>query len=141
MQNPDCGILLKQIDTLLAKRANAAMKQAGVTLSQVTLLRVLAEQPQQRAEFKFVERELGVSQPTTAGLIARLREKGLVTCCASPTTANAKVAQLTPAGQAVVEACEHDMRHEEEVIFAGFAPDEREQLLAMLARVRANLGG
>ena len=141
MQNPDCGILLKQIDTLLAKRANAAMKQAGVTLSQVTLLRVLAEQPQQCAEFKLVERELGVSQPTTAGLIARLREKGLVTSCASPTTANAKVAQLTQAGQAVIEACEQDMQREEETIFAGFAPDEREQLLKMLERIRANLGG
>ena len=137
----DCGMLIKQIDSLLAKRANAALQAHGVTFSQITTLRVIAESPGQEAPFKHIERTLKVSQPTTAGLIARLRDKGLVETFDAPDTPNAKIARLTPAGREVCELARTDMETEDARMFDGFTDEERATFAALLRRVVANVGG
>lgn len=136
----DIGIQFKRIDTLIAKRANAQLAQLDITFSQASVLRVLAQSPDGEAAFKHVERTLDVSQPTVAGLIARLREKGLVTTRVSPDNANAKLVALTDAGVRTCEQASRDVAAENERLLAGFTPDERAQLASLLERIVANVG-
>lgn len=141
MEQTRCELLIKQIDTLLSKSANASLKELDVTFSQVSALRAIESCPGHEAAFKQVERMLKVSQPTTAGLISRLRDKGLVETYDSSTSTNAKVVRLTEKGRQVCEDAEVAMSSEDERILAGFSDEERETFTAMLKRVVDNLGG
>lgn len=141
MEESGCGFLIKQIDSALNKRANANLRDVGVTLSQVAVLRTIYLQPGRQAEFKQVERSLKVSQPTTVGIISRLRDKGLLETFCSPDNPNAKVARLTRQGEEVCEKAGESVVLEEEAMLAGFDDEERDQLMSMLERVSENLGG
>ena len=134
-----CGLLIKQIDSMLSKRANAELKQHGVTVSQVATLNAINSQPNKQASFKQIERTLRVSQPTTAGLLARLREKGLVETFISETNANAKIACLTTKGEALCNQTAKSMANEEEYMLAEFSPEERKIFYRMLVRIAENL--
>ena len=133
------GEMFKRVDGLLEKRANASLAEDGVTLSQMSVLVFLDGEPQKRAEFKDLERALGVSQPTVAGLVSRLRGKGLVDVGASEERVNGKVASLTADGRRVCARAARKMDAEEEQMLAGFSERERGELLGLLGRVADNL--
>ena len=136
-----CGLLIKKIDAMLGKTANASLKDLDVTISQVAALRAIEARPGHEAPFKQVERDLGVSQPTTAGILSRLREKGLIETYDSPTTLNAKVARLTEAGERVCGEAQVRMGQEDDRMLAGFSDEERAQFAGLLERVIENLDG
>ena len=138
-QREECGMRIKRIDTLLSTQANESLGRIGITLSQARLLNVLLDSPGQEAPFKHIEHALRVSQPTTVGLIARLRDKGMVETFDSPLSQNAKVARLTEAGRSACERGRLDMELANARILAGFSPEEREGLIAMLDRIIVNL--
>lgn len=139
MENEDCGFLIKQIDSALNKRANANLKHVGVTLTQVAALEAIYSQPGCQVEFKQLEKLLRVSQPTTVGIISRLRDKGLLETFYSEESPNAKVASLTAAGKAICDEAGQLVAHEEETLLSGFDDDERRQFISMLQRVVDNV--
>lgn len=139
MKNAPSALAIKQIDTMLSRRANAKLEKLGVTLSQVAALRAIASHPEGQAAFKELERDLDVSQPTVAGLIGRLKAKELVDVFDSEETLNAKVVALTGEGRAVIETSREDMELEDETMFSGFTDEERAAFASMVERIAENL--
>lgn len=139
MTDAPSALAIKQIDTMLSRRANAKLEKLGVTLSQVAALRAIASHSGGRAAFKELERDLDVSQPTVAGLIGRLKAKELVVVFDSEETLNAKVVALTGEGRAVIETSREDMELEDETMFSGFTDEERAAFASMVERIAENL--
>lgn len=139
MTEAPSALAIKQIDTMLSRRANAKLEKLGVTLSQVAALRAIASHPEGQAAFKELERDLDVSQPTVAGLIGRLKAKELVDVFDSEETLNAKVVALTGEGRAVIETSREDMELEDETMFSGFTDEERAAFASMVQRIAENL--
>lgn len=139
MDDSRCGLLFKQIDSALQKRANAQLAEQGLTLSQMIALEALYEQPNHQANFKQLERALKVSQPTTVGIISRLKEKGLVDSFISADDQRVKIAVLTELGMDACCSAKKRMASEEEVVLSGFSAKEQKEFQAMLARVLHNI--
>lgn len=72
------GMLLKQINDNLGKRANNELRKSGLTISQIRYLGFMYENGKERTPFKLLEKEFDVAQPTVAGIMRRLEKKGLV---------------------------------------------------------------
>lgn len=77
MQDKTCGLLFKQINDELQKRANNHMRSQNITMSQSVVLLELANAPNNTLSMKALEKHLNVAQPTAVGLISRLEQKNL----------------------------------------------------------------
>jgi len=68
-----------------------------------------------------------------------MERDGLVRRTPHPDDARAMLIHLTDEGQAMMQIFPAIMTEIEQVAFAGFSAQERDQLRALLARIRANL--
>lgn len=75
----------------------------GLTLSQVTILLLLKESRGGTMSMGQIARELGVSLPTTSGLVDRLYREGLVTRVVDDSDRRVVLVRLTPEGRAVIQ--------------------------------------
>lgn len=78
-EDTSCGMLIKQINSALEKNANNTLRKQDLTFAQVSALLAIRDFPVQRISLKELEKILHVAQSTTAGIIYRLEQKGLVT--------------------------------------------------------------
>ncbi len=136
-----CGALLKQIHDVLEKQANNALRGQGITFSQSGVLMLLYEREEKTAAFKELEKDFGVAQPTMAGILRRLEQKGLIVVLEDAEDKRIRRAQLTQAGE---EKCREGYRHRratEEQLLCGLTEQERAELLRLLAKVLASAKG
>ena len=77
MDEVHIGFLLKGIHDKLRARADADLKDKGLTLTQCRVLGFLETNGGAAAQ-KEIERHLGVSHPTVRGIIARMEQGGFV---------------------------------------------------------------
>ena len=134
------GALLKRIDTALGRQANAQLASVGLTLTQVSVLGLLADAPNEGLAQKQIEQELDVSHPTTTGLVKRLGEKGLVAVYESPDDARMKIVRLTAKGREAAREGETHRAKAERALTEGFTDNELAQLKSYLSRIIDNLG-
>lgn len=136
-----CGALLKQIHDVLEKQANNALRGQGITFSQSGVLMLLYEREEKTAAFKELEKDFGVAQPTMAGILRRLEQKGLIAVLEDAEDKRIRRARLTQAGE---EKCREGYRHRratEERLLCGLTEQERAELLRLLAKVLASAKG
>lgn len=98
MQKTECGLLIKQISDQISKTSNNELREDNITLSQLRCLEYIHENPKEKIPLKELEAHFHISQPTLAGLISRLCQKGLVVTEISEINSRAKTVSLTPAG-------------------------------------------
>lgn len=84
---------------------------------------------------------IGVEGPTVVRALQRMAAAGLVVRKKHPTDGRQVVIHLTPAGAQLRTQIPRDLRKVEERAFAEFSQAERAQLLELLERIGANLGG
>lgn len=77
------GFLLKQISDKMRARADADMRCSDLTYSQLMVLGFIEDSGGESSQ-KEIEEYLGVSHPTTVGLISRLKAKDLVKTSVDP---------------------------------------------------------
>ena len=65
--------LIKQLSTEIQKRADAALQESDLTMTQMYFLGALSHLPGRTATLKELERYFRVAQSTAAGVAARLR--------------------------------------------------------------------
>ena len=70
--------LIKQLSTEIQKRADAALQESDLTMTQMYFLGALSHLPGCAATLKELERHFRVAQSTAAGVAARLEKKGAV---------------------------------------------------------------
>ena len=139
MREEPCGLLIKQISEALDKNINKALKEDGLTHSQLMLMIFLSEAEEKKLPFKELEKKLGVAQPTVVGIISRLEQKGFVSTMGDASDKRVKLVELTDSG---MEKCRHT--HEfatraEEKMLSGITDKEKNQLNDLLKKVRNNL--
>jgi len=86
-----------------------------------------------------LRRCMGVTAASISRLLANMERDGLVRRTPHPDDARAMLIYLTDEGQAMMQIFPAIMTEIEQVAFAGFSAQERDQLRALLARIRANL--
>ena len=128
----DIGILFKQINDNLGRRANNELRKSGLTISQIRYLGFMYENGKERTPFKLLEKEFDVAQPTVAGIMRRLEKKGLVRTLPNEEDSRAKDASLTTSGKRVFENGKKHKKEMESLLTSGLSPQECKELRRML---------
>ena len=97
----NAGRLMKQINDQLEKNANNNLREIGLTVSQLTVLRHLNHAEDGRLTMKEVEKKLHVAQSTATGIAMRLELKGLITARGDESDHRIKVIEITEEGRSV----------------------------------------
>jgi MarR family transcriptional regulator for hemolysin len=129
--------LIGHINRSFARVVDQPMKKLGFAMSQLPVLVNLKRNgPSSQVELAKVAQ---VEQPSMAQLLTRMERDGLVQRVPDPNDGRSKLISLTklasqrmPKGKEVMEAASRKA-------LAGFTPNEREQLQALLLRISANL--
>lgn len=129
-----CGPVLKQLTDVLTKQVNNELREEGLTMSQMRVLVILDEKQNKTASMKDIEKELAVAQPTTAGIIRRIEEKGLIIYLADPENKRAKWIQLTEAGKEKCRIAYGHMEATEKKLLSGMTEEEGKQFLELLKK-------
>lgn len=134
-----CGTLLKQINDIMEKNANNALRGQDLTISQSGVLVLLDEKEEKTATFKELEKEFGVSQPTMVGLLSRLEQKHLVEILADPDDKRIRRARLTQKGEEKCKEGYKHMRSAEELLLGDLTAEEKSELINLLLKIRNSL--
>lgn len=134
-----CGKLIKQISDELRKRADNNLRSQDMTMAQIGALLTLYNSPEKQLSMKQLEKDLHVAQSTTAGIISRLEQKGLVNGCNDAKDRRIKLVRITQAGITRVLETEQEMTHAEEALLAGLNETERDILYSLLKKVKETL--
>lgn len=135
------GALIKQLSTETKKRADSALQESGLTMTQMYFLGVLAHQPHGEAALKELERHFRVAQSTAAGVAARLEKKNLVESVPDENDRRVKRVRITASGQETFRCALETMLRGEQQILSPLTDDEQETLLALLTKVHGALRG
>lgn len=133
MDNRDFAPLVKHISDYIAKEANNSLRASCLTFGQMRYLTFLSQEGG-TAEYKTIERHFGVSQPTVAGIVARLEEKGLVETSQSPRGGKAKVCSITVEGGKKRAGLEEITKSACDRLLSGLSEEERGQLVELLSK-------
>lgn len=134
-----CGTLLKQINDIMEKNANNALRGQDLTISQSGVLVLLDEKEEKTATFKELEKEFGVSQPTMVGLLSRLEQKHLVEILADPDDKRIRRARLTQKGEEKCKEGYKHMRSAEELLLGDLTAEEKSEFINLLLKIRNSL--
>lgn len=134
-----CGSMLKQINDILEKNANNALRNQDLTLTQIGMLVELDNIPSKSATFKDLERIFNVAQPTIVGIIKRLEQKELVETLPDSTDKRIKLAHLTQKGQKkCLDGYEH-MNAAENQLLHSLTKTEQNEFSRLLEKVLNSL--
>lgn len=134
-----CGILMKQIGDEMQKRADNKMRSWDMTMAQAGALLALNDAPEKQLSMKQLEKVLCIAQSTTAGIISRLEQKGLVEGYADTVDKRIKLVRITQAGIDRVLETKRDMIHSEEMLLSGLTETERDILYSLLKKIKYSL--
>jgi len=139
-ERADCGRLIKQIHDEVRKNVNNAMRDLDMTMTQLEALMELDLAPENQCSFKELEQRLRLAQSTTAGIIARLEQKGFVESFGDSGDRRIKLVRLTQAGRERIAAAEQGKAEVEARLLSGLTETERDIFLVLLKKVRDTLG-
>lgn len=134
-----CGMFIKQINSELEKNANNTLRKQDLTFAQVSALLAIRDFPEQKISLKELEKILHIAQSTTAGIINRLEQKGLVTSFGDSSDKRIKLVQMTPLGETYCREAEQNMKEAEEKLLSGLTETERSIFKSLLQKVRDTL--
>lgn len=139
MEATECGLLIKQISDQTSKAANHVLRAYDLTLSQFRCLEYIRENPAKKVPFKEMEAHFCISQPTLAGIVARLARKGLLATEASEVNPRAKTASLTPQGLELFLQADAHRETVENSLLAPLSPEEKRTFYELLKKVNDGL--
>ena len=134
-----CGMLIKQIHDGLEKNANNALRDDNITMTQIGTLIELSSAPKRELTLKELEKRLHVAQPTAAGIVSRLEDKGLVEGLAGREDKRVKIVRITESGLNCCVKADTKMHQAEEQLLDGFSEEEKENFNNYLERVLNNI--
>ncbi len=133
------GALIKQLSTETKKRADSALQESGLTMTQMYFLGVLSHQPDGEATLKELERHFRVAQSTAAGVAARLEKKNLVESVPDENDRRVKRVRITASGDETLRCALETMHRGEQQILSPLTDDEQEMLLTLLTKINQSL--
>lgn len=135
MQKTECGLLIKQISDQISKTSNNELREDNITLSQLRCLEYIHENPKEKIPLKELEAHFHISQPTLAGLISRLCQKGLVVTETSEINSRAKTVSLTHTGENMFLKFDERRGLMENSLLASLTDTEKQTFYDLLKKV------
>lgn len=130
-----CGAYIHQIHNVMEKQVNNQLRKKGLTLSQMNVLIALVSTPEKKLSFKELEKRLALAQSTTAGLISRLGQKGLICVTGHPEDKRIKYVEMSALGMEYMENAEQEINHGEEKLLFCLTETEIETFRILLKKV------
>ena len=134
-QQNDPGFLIRKIHTILEKNSNNSLKESGLTVSQIGILIALENTPENKMTLKELEKAINLAQSTTAGIVSRLVQKGLVNCYVDEYDKRSKLVEITPLGKEYCETAHWHMNKANENLVAGLTDIEKDMFISILKKV------
>ena len=131
--------LIKQLSTEIQKRADAALQESDLTMTQMYFLGALSHLPEGTATLKELERYFRVAQSTAAGVAARLEKKGLVESLPNENDRRVKRLRITDAGANTLRHALETMERGEKQMLSPLNEAEQETLITLLRKVHGAL--
>ena len=131
------GYLINHLARLFAQALRRRMEAEGVGVGQFPVLLALWE-AEGATQTALAER-LAIEQPTMANTLKRMERDGLIERVPDPEDRRQARVHLTPRARALEAVLTGAARAANEAALAGLEPEEREQFLALVRRVIANL--
>ena len=131
--------LIKQLSTEIQKRADAALQESDLTMTQMYFLGALSHLPGRTATLKELERYFRVAQSTAAGVAARLEKKNLVESVPDENDRRVKRVRITASGDETLRCALETMHRGEQQILSPLTDDEQEMLLTLLTKINQSL--
>ena len=135
MNKTECGLMIKMISDHISKSANNALRADNLTLSQLRCLEYIHGNTKERIPLKEIEAHFQISQPTLAGIMARLTQKGLVITEVSDKNSRAKTVSMTPEGKAIFLKSDERREEMENILLAALSDEEKAEFYRMLKKV------
>lgn len=130
-----CGALIKQIHDKMEKQANNSLRSQDLTMAQVGALMELYFSPEKQLSLKELEKLLHVAQSTSAGIVARLEQKGFVEGFGSPEDKRIKMVRLTSAGKECCLTAYQKMKEADAALLHGLTDTEKSIFISLLQKV------
>ena len=127
--------LIKQLSTEIQKRADAALQESDLTMTQMYFLGALSHLPDRTATLKELERYFRVAQ----GVAARLEKKGLVESLPNENDRRVKRLRITDAGADTLRHALETMERGEKQMLSPLDEAEQETLITLLRKVHGAL--
>ena len=138
--HPDqCAPVIRQIHCAIEKKINNEMRADDLTHAQICLIFALIEHENGCCSLKQMEKQLGLAQSTTLGIVKRSEEKGLVECFTDPEDRRSKSVRITQKGLDQYHKTRSNMVQTEEQLLEGLTPEEQAVFRALLLKVRDSL--
>ncbi len=134
-----CGLLLKSLHDRLEKRANNTLRGKDLTMMQVAVLMELQKAEHKQRSMKDLEHIFCLAQPTVAGIISRLEQKGFVEAFGDTSDKRIKLVHITPTGEACCQEAAGYMAEAEARLLHGFSEEEKALFHQLLARAAENM--
>ncbi|MCD8369830.1 MAG: MarR family transcriptional regulator [Clostridiales bacterium] len=134
----EIGILIKQIHDKMRAYGDAALKQRGLTFSQMRVIQFVSGQGDRTTQ-KEIEDYLGVSHPTVVGLVTRLERNGFLYCYKDETNRRNKLVCNTRKACDMEREMFEEHQSAEEQLLRGLCEQERKELSRFLTVLNQNL--
>lgn len=133
------GYLIFEVSRLFKRRFEELAKTHGITLPQWRALAQIAihENITQRE----IADSIDADPMTVSGILDRLEKRGLINRFADPSDSRAKVARLTPEGDAMFQQARAVGLSMYEAAVVGLSAEERDMMKSALCKMRDNLSG
>ncbi len=125
--------LLHRAQQFAAIQSAAALKEAGITLRQFSVLAAIAE-TEGVSQSRLVE-ATGIDRSTLADMVSRMQDAGLIQRVRSETDARAKAVSLTDAGRHALDVAGPAVRSADEKLLEALPKNRRSAFIDILSRL------
>lgn len=132
------GYRLKQAQTLLRQRMDAALRPFGLTAPQYAVLSAIELAP--GISNAGLARAAFVTPQTMQGIVANLEREGMIERSADPGHGRRLRTALTRDGRSAMSRAHAAVTHVESAMIGGLSDDEATMLAALLGRCAESLG-
>ncbi len=136
-RNP--GFIIHDLQRVMVQVVDEEMAKVGLTNAQLRVILHLSHQ--EGVTQVSLSDEIGIKKASVGVLLERLQEKGLVERRADPGDRRANLIYLSAKARALLEPIYDTGSAVLDGLMAGFSKSEREQLVDLLLRVKANADG
>lgn len=135
----DIGMLLKNINDSLEKRANAYFHTLGLTIAQVRILDYIYRQTDHKTTQKKLEVYMDVAHSTINGIVKRLEEKQLLITELTVDARLTKTVSLTSAGIQLYKTTVKSRYKHEKLLTGDLTDEEKTRLVELLLKIQQNV--
>lgn len=139
MHPEQCAPLIRQIHCAIEKKINNELRVDDLTHAQICLIFTLIQDENGCCSLKQMEKQLGLAQSTTLGIVKRSEEKNLVECFTDPEDRRSKSVRITQKGLEQYQKTRSNMRRTEEQLLQDLTAEERDTFRDLLLKVRDSL--